>query len=47
MDNKKVDKLVKKPTTKAGNDSKNPQERQVIATSGVLRVRVQNGKTNN
>ena len=47
MDNKQADKLVKKPTTKAGNDNKNKQERQVSASSVLLRVRVQNGKTNN
>tara|TARA_B110000503_G_scaffold132025_1_gene207493 strand:- start:1357 stop:1509 length:153 start_codon:yes stop_codon:yes gene_type:complete len=42
MDKKSVDKLIK-AGTKASNDTKNPQQRQVIATAGKLRIQVNKG----
>lgn len=46
MDNPKVNRIIKKgaPT---GTDRKNPQQRQVIAAAGKLRVRVGKGKPAN
>ena len=50
MDKKSVNKLIK-AGVKASNDNKNPQQRQVVATAGKLRVQVskgaERGKTNN
>ena len=50
MDKNKVNKLIKSGV-KASNDTKNPQQRQVIATAGKLRVQVNKGadrgQTNN
>jgi len=50
MDKNAVDKLIK-AGVKASNDTKNPQQRQVIATAGKLRIQVnkgaERGKTNN
>jgi hypothetical protein len=42
MDKKAVNKLIKSGV-KASNDTKNPQQRQVIATAGKLRVQVNKG----
>ena len=42
MDKKSVDKLIK-AGVKASNDIKNPQQRQVIATAGKLRIQVNKG----
>ena len=50
MDKRTVNKLIK-AGVKASNDTKNPQQRQVVATAGKLRVQVgkgaDRGKTNN
>ena len=42
MDKNKVNKLIK-AGAKASNDTKNPQQRQVIATAGKLRIQVNKG----
>ena len=42
MDKKAVDKLIK-TGVKASNDTKNTQQRQVIATAGKLRIQVNKG----
>ena len=50
MDKPKVDRLVKSNKAQASNDTKNPQERQVVIQNNRLQIRVQgapNGKTNN
>jgi|SaaInl59LU_5_DNA_1037362.scaffolds.fasta_scaffold48228_2 hypothetical protein len=51
MDKPKVDKLVRSNKAVASNDTKNPQERQVVLQNNILRIRVQgapnNGKANN
>jgi hypothetical protein len=50
MEKPKVDKMVKTNKAVASNDTKNPQERQVVLQNNILRIRVQgapNGKTNN
>lgn len=50
MDKKAVNKLIK-AGVKASTDTKNPQQRQVIAAAGKLRIQVgkgaERGKTNN
>tara|TARA_B100000780_G_scaffold33272_1_gene20857 strand:- start:613 stop:765 length:153 start_codon:yes stop_codon:yes gene_type:complete len=42
MDKNAVDRLIK-AGVKASNDNKNPQQRQVIATAGKLRIQVSKG----
>ena len=42
MDKKSVDKLIKSGA-KASNDNKNPQQRQVVAAAGKLRIQVNKG----
>jgi hypothetical protein len=42
MDKKSVDKLIKSGV-KVSNDTKNPQQRQVVATAGKLRIQVGRG----
>ena len=42
MDKNKVNKLIK-AGVKASNDTKNLQQRQVIATAGKLRIQVNKG----
>ena len=51
MENSKINRLIKKGAP-SNVDKRNPQQRQVIAAAGKLRVRVgkgnpANGKTNN
>ena len=42
MDKNAVDRLIK-AGVKVSNDNKNPQQRQVIATAGKLRIQVSKG----
>ena len=42
MEQKQIDKLVKEGVP-AAQDQKNPQKRQVIATAGKIRIKVDKG----
>lgn len=45
MDNSKINRATKSGAVSASTDTKNPQERQVVASAGKLRIRVGKGST--